>query len=96
MSLSDLSDNPLISAIEAGNCEGIKNLVKKGADLNQVDGDSWTVLHIAAFLGHVNVINALLDAGAKVDVEDKFGNTPHYYAELWGQEEAAKVLKERS
>ena len=44
--------------------------------------DGKTALHRASVQGHLEVVQALLEAGAEIDVTDKGGNTPlHYSAE---------------
>ena len=47
-----------------------------GADVNAKSKNDWTVLHLAAFIGYKEVIQTLLDAGAKAEVKDIFGRTP--------------------
>jgi ankyrin repeat protein len=63
--------------------EAVKLLLDLGLDPN-LQGDTGRVaLHGAAHKGHVGVIQALYDAGAKLDVRD-FGNTDHRGSELAG------------
>lgn len=44
-----------------------------GLDEQHRDNSGWTPLHYAAFEGHVDVCEALLEAGAKVDETDNDG-----------------------
>ena len=55
----------------------VRFLVGHGAHPNVADtGQSWTALHFAARDQKLLIVAALLDAGAEVDAEDSFGNTP--------------------
>jgi len=49
-------------------------------DPNVFDGDGWSVIFYAAVLGSIDIINALISKGAKIDVVDNFGNYPFIYA----------------
>lgn len=44
-----------------------------GLDEQHRDNSGWTPLHYAAFEGHVDVCEALLEAGAKIDETDNDG-----------------------
>ena len=54
-----------------------------------------TALHMAARRGNVEVIGALLDAGAGIEVRDSMGETPLRRAVNCNQVEAAKLLLAR-
>jgi ankyrin repeat protein len=73
--------------------EIVEFLISEGADVNASQTDaSWTPLLDAASTGQTEVIKLLLQHGAKVDVGDKFGYTPLYYA-MWSEEkDAIKAL----
>lgn len=74
---------PLMHAILAENAsiEVVNLLLRLGADPNIRDRDQgWTALHFAAQVVRLDLVVALIDAGAKIDVEDEFGNTPLWRA----------------
>lgn len=45
----------------------------QGLDEQHRDNSGWTPLHYAAFEGHIDVCEALLEAGAKIDEADNDG-----------------------
>jgi ankyrin repeat protein len=56
-------------------CEMFGMLIKAGAPLETLSRDRRTVLYMAAELSnYVRPVKQLIDAGAKVDIRDDFGN----------------------
>ena len=58
----------------------VKKLIQAGGEVNEQDEEyGWTPLHQASGNGHVEVITALLAAGADKTVKTTwlFGKTPH-------------------
>ncbi len=45
-------------------------------DLNQGDYDRRTALHLAANEGHLEVVKLLCEAGANINVKDRWGDRP--------------------
>ncbi|MEE9617517.1 MAG: ankyrin repeat domain-containing protein [Anaerolineae bacterium] len=56
--------------------EAVKVVLELGVDLNATTGAGQTAMHYAAFTGEDEVIQLLVDHGAKVDVADRKGETP--------------------
>ena len=50
-------------------------LLQAGATVDAVTYDGWTALHWAASNGKIQVVEALLNAGADKAVKDKYGET---------------------
>jgi len=50
-------------------------LVSHGANINQVDVDSWTPVHAAAANGHSEVLSYLIEAGGKTNILTEDGET---------------------
>jgi len=61
---------------EAESIASIKLFLDAGADVNSVDNQGATALHGAAQKGWDQVVQFLVDRGAKLDVKDKKGHTP--------------------
>ncbi len=93
---ADSRGRRLLSAATIGDWKLARRLLKAGvphASRDQVAGsEGETALHKAAFAGNINVIKALLVAGAQVDARDKRGETPLLQACYGKQREAARLL----
>lgn len=70
----------LQSAAQAGDLPQVQDLLANGADVNGVDGEGNTALHLAANNGHLEVVRALLDGGADANAQDAQGWTPIFKA----------------
>jgi ankyrin repeat protein len=71
----------LIAAAHLGHDEVVKLLIDAGAPLDHVNNLGWTALIEAIVLGqggprHVATLNALVRAGANVNLADRTGQTP--------------------
>lgn len=58
-----------------GDVKGVQDLLDEGIDLNSIDLDGRTALHIAACEGHVEVAKLLLNRKANVNARDRWGST---------------------
>jgi ankyrin repeat protein len=56
--------------------EAVVAAVESGNDVNAADDNGWTALHGSAYTGANAIIEFLASKGAKMDVKDKFGQTP--------------------
>jgi ankyrin repeat protein len=69
LSLED-GETPLMASARAGRVDAVRLLLAKGADVNKVDTlQEQTALMWAAAEGHTAVVNALLEAGAKPNLQ---------------------------
>lgn len=84
----------LFLAIDHRDNSGVLALIKKGADANSRNGLEMTPLDIAAASHQADVMQSLLEAGAKTDAESPYG-TPLTFAAITGNYEGAKLLLER-
>lgn len=78
----------LISAVRAGDVEGVRSLLAETPPLvNARDRSGSTALHHAAGFGTLATMKLLLDKGADVNAANKRKSTPIY----WGIDNEAKV-----
>lgn len=61
-------------------------------DVNATDADGRTELHTRAVLGHIDMVQALIAAGADVNAEDDDGATPLHLAAFRGRLEVVNAL----
>jgi ankyrin repeat protein len=89
-------DMQIIDFALEGNADGVRELLKAGFDPNQ-DKDiagigRVTGLHIAAEMGHKEVVAVFLEAGATVDALTTTRTTPLHQASMNGHTEVVKLL----
>jgi ankyrin repeat protein len=60
----------LIDAASQGNLAGVKSTLQSGADINFLynsEDGTWGALHLAAYNGHLEIVNFLLENNADLD-----------------------------
>lgn len=79
-----------------GDVRGVQDLLDDGGiDVNSIDLDGRTALHIAACEGHVEVVKLLLTRKANIDARDRWGSTAAADAKYYGNVEVYNILKAR-
>jgi hypothetical protein len=69
-------------AVQAGDLEEVQTLLNAGANVNaKAVTDQWTPLHQAAFKGYEAIAKLLLDAGADLNAQTRYGWKPLDLAE---------------
>ncbi len=89
----------LIAAAHLGHVETVQTLIDAGAPLDHINNLSWTALIEAVVLGdggerHTAVVEALIRAGADVDLADGAGQTPLNLAKARSYEGIVQLLEE--
>lgn len=78
----------LCTAANWGDIKTVKQVLDEGVDVNQADYDRRTALHIASCENRLEITQMLLQEGANMLAEDRWGMTPyaeakkHQYSEL--------------
>jgi len=75
----------LHTAAKKGNVKAIDRLIEDGEDLNRIDEEGMSPLVYAIMFNQKESFNALLDAGADINLQDpSSGNTPLHEAVMAG------------
>jgi hypothetical protein len=74
-------------------CDRQKTLLNEGADANEVGDDGLTALMNAARQGDAACVQQLIAAGARLEAEDKDGNTALAQAVVAGREDNVELLR---
>ncbi len=84
---------PVADAARSGDREGVKALLKDGADVNSPQGDGMTALHWAAERGDAELTNILIYAGANPAAVTRIGQyTPLHIAARTGNATVVTAL----
>ena len=88
----------LIAAAHLGHVEVVRELIRAGAPLDHVNNLGWTALIESIVLGdggprHTATLEALVAAGANVNIADRGGATPLKLARSRGHLEMAGLLE---
>lgn len=73
-------DLRLVEAAKAQDWPQVQRLVKQRGDVHATQPDGATALHWAVYWDQADAVDALLRAGAKVNVANEFGATPLWIA----------------
>ena len=65
----------LYFACKSGFDDMVETLLREGANVNKIQRDKNTPLHVAAFYDHRSVIQLLLDYGARTDIKNGLNQT---------------------
>ena len=87
----------LIAAAHLGHEGVVRKLIAAGAPLDHVNNLHWTALIESIVLGnggprHVEILRALVKAGANLQLADRNGNTPLALARTRGYTEMVNIL----
>ncbi|KAM9810754.1 histone-lysine N-methyltransferase EHMT1a [Neosynchiropus ocellatus] len=84
---------PLMAACESNQVDTVKYLLRAGAAINHKDIMGFSSLHLAAKLGHYEVVQVLLSKASKyINCQDDGGWTPITWAIEYKHKEVCKLL----
>jgi ankyrin repeat protein len=83
---------PLIEAVKAGNMAAVRALLARQVDVNAVEGDGSTALHWAVERDDADLVTALIEAGARARVANRYGVTPLHVAATSGNVRVIELL----
>ncbi|XP_067293312.1 glutaminase liver isoform, mitochondrial isoform X4 [Pseudorasbora parva] len=84
----------VLLAVYRGDMVSLRRYLLSGADVNAVDYDGRSALHVAASEGRLDVIKFLVEnAGANCTLKDRWGNTALQEAMRCNQDPAIQFLK---
>jgi len=97
-SLNQYGGNALIPACHYGHVEVVRELLKTKIDVNHVNHLGWTALLETIILGnggakHREIMELLLQHGAKVNLADHDGVTPLAHVKRRGYSEMVQILQ---
>ena len=95
---SPYNGTALIAAAHLGHAEVVRVLIAAGAPLDHVNNLGWTALMESIVLGnggkaHTDTLEALVKAGANVNLADRAGATPLRLAKGRGYAEMVRILE---
>ena len=83
-----------MEAASSGNPAIMKQLVERGAKINETDKQGYAPLHYACTWGHVEAVKLLIELGANPDIRNVLGVTPMMVATQNGHSEVVQILKD--
>ncbi len=86
---------PLMNASAMGNVEVVRELLRSGANVNQIGPRRSTALMFATGAGHLDVVKELVENGADIELTEDGGWTALRFAEEDGEVEIANFLRDR-
>jgi len=93
--LKEAATTQLLRAAARGQTEAVKSLIGSGVTVDSQNDFGLTSLMMAAKHGHIDTVNALLEAGADVNVKSKGrgGVNALFWAAVKGHTEVVELLK---
>lgn len=95
---SPYNGTALIAAAHLGHAEVVRVLIAAGAPLDHVNNLGWTALMESIVLGnggkdHTDTLDAIVKAGANVNIADRQGVTPLGHAKARGYAAMVRILE---
>lgn len=88
----EVESHELVDMIEKGEMAEIEKTLQLDVNVDYQNDKGLTALHVAAEMGHVQIVSDLINQDAKIDIVDKQGRTPLYLAVDREQVAVASIL----
>lgn len=88
------SEKQLLKAAETGNLAQVENLIAQNVNIDAVDENGRTALHLATYEDHTKVAEALIEAGANPNHRTNYDSTPLISAAGRSSTEIVRMLIE--
>ncbi|XP_078729204.1 kinase D-interacting substrate of 220 kDa isoform X2 [Lampetra fluviatilis] len=89
---NEIGQTVLMLAAEQGSLEIVQELLKRGANCNLEDDDSWTALISASKEGHLDIVRELIQNNADIEHREMGGWTALMWAAYKGRTDVARLL----
>lgn len=85
----------IIELAKMSQIRDIKECINQNHDVNATDGDTYAIIE-AAKRNELKIVEMLIAAGAKPDVENRRGETAEFWAKMNHNEKMADTLAART
>ena len=86
----------ILTAVSTGNTQAVQQHLAAGTDPNfKNPADGSPILNAAAVYGHREIVDALIEKGAKINEKDRNGNGALHVAAFLGRSEVVELLLEK-
>ena len=93
VSLQETHGDPMLAAVQANDENTLRILLRAGHSLTSIDpSNGRSLLHMATYLGHVDVVKRLLKEGMNTSLHDRDGKTPLHVAAAYGYSQILTLL----
>ena len=82
----------LIKACERNNLAKVKDILERGADINEKNSSGNTALILASINGYTDTARMLIEKGIRLDEKNNFGFTALIWSSANGHEDIAQML----
>lgn len=82
----------LMSAANLGDVDGMKRIMERGGNVNDISRNGKTALLLASSQGHLKAVYLLIARGAEVNIPDGNGTTPLIAAATNGHDKVVQLL----
>lgn len=93
--MENLNRSLMISILN-NNIKKVKELIKKGANVNYIDKFGWSPLHTAILANNHKIVKELIKYNANINLQNKHGTTPLMLAAIKKNKKIIRILMEEN